>query len=826
MYNNFLKWLHEQKETLDKIIANAGFKYYQKNSSKSNFGFDISECQFESFNLIKEKDLCYDRPNTPFGYSLWYHARRVNIFLTYFGKQFFELNQPAIEIFDLGAGTGAVQWGIGLIYHYSRINNIPIPKLKIINIDVAPLMLMYSKHYLWPEFLESYPFCKELVNEIEYEVCSWANNQNIRVNEPWIIASYLFDISDSLETPNEHSYNAAAKSGFSNIIRTYNPARVMLLSSNQEKKRQLLSQICLSCEAKGYNYKVLEKTALLFNGPLHHTSALRMNIASEIKDSLQTVEAKRLSSPTYWQDGSFTAAIISKIQQTISLESTSLLPAPKIDLYLSPIKVRREIVLNDAQLEAAKLSDRPTIITGPAGCGKSVVITERLKNLVEASNYDISLKLLVSTFNKELTSYLGGWIQNLLSKERCRRSGNFFYFNGSNEPNIRLMHFDILPTKLGNVYEESNRKSLIFNEGLRNFAAKAIEIIKTKNLITTNKFDKVLQPDYIIEEYHRIIYGLQYVTKDEFLNSERSGRPVLRKNAEMRNILWDACMEYLNILENSQYDSISSRRHKFLKKLKAGKVSTKFSHIFIDEFQDCTEADYLIFDLLLTNPNNLVLAGDLAQAVHIGKVADIPRIRTEEMRNRKTVLLYGSYRLPFRISEALCDLSKSILKGSKIMPYKSAPPGARPIILYGDNLDEITCKVKEVYNYYRFYKIGEITILENNSNLFKKLKEQSLKVETDTVLRLKGMEKTCVLWSTEIDIEYKDEVAEFVYTILSRTSGILIIVITPQTLQKYNSIFRLLREDRLIFWDQVSKYEFQSRCASNYSDESEVVLEE
>lgn len=64
------------------------------------------------------------------------------------------------------------------------------------------------------------------------------------------------------------------------------------------------------------------------------------------------------------------------------------------------------------------------------------------------------------------------------------------------------------------------------------------------------------------------------------------------------------------------------------------------------------------------------------------------------------------------------------------------------------------------------------------------------------------MERSCVLWSSRMDIEYKYEVEEFVHTIMTRTSGILIIALFATTLEKYIGVLKMLRRDRLILWDR------------------------
>jgi len=804
-----LNWLKQQQSKLDRVIANAGREFHDKNKSRVNFGFDLSECQFESYNLIRNQDLCYDRPNTAFGYSLWYHARRVNTFLSFFAKTIFNTTDKQIEIFDLGAGTGAVQWAIGLIYHKMKEAGKVVPRIKIVNVDTSPFMLYYSRDYLWKHFLAEYKHCNDFTSDLEYEINSWSNSRKVSITNPWITASYLFDISDtSINGEANAEYKESVKTGFRDLIKLFSPSTILLLTSDQPPKRALLNELKGEFATNGYNQQEVQNTQLLLSGQLSETSNFRGELFQIYRSQLLTNEAQSISRVVEWKDFSFVGTILTKQQSTLNLIATEQRKSKtEIKLYNPPIAIRRDIVLNDDQKKAAEHSERPTIISGPAGCGKSVVVTERIKNLVEFKEYSPDLRILVTTFNKQLMSYLGNWIADLLNKEKCERVGNSFKFKNSSEFNIRLMHFDILPTRIGNA-----RGSLVFNNTLRTIAGEGISILKRENNITTNRYDKVLSPDYVIEEYHRVVYGLQYVTEAEFLTSERKGRPKLKKDGDKRKLLWKAVIKFLELLEKRNCESIVSRRHKFLKQLQRKEIKTKFTHIFIDEFQDCTQADYHVFDLLLENPNNIVLAGDIAQAIQIGNVADIPRIRADEMVNRKTHNLKGSYRLPFRISECVTKISETIKDGSVITPYKGSPPGARPIVVYAATTNDLKDKLELIYKTYGVYGLDRITILESDFEICNALRAIKIPCETDTILKLKGLEKTCVLWSTRKDIEYKDEVAEFVYTILSRTSGILLVVLTTETLKKYYKIVKLFRKDRLILWDKETKEKFNDFC--------------
>jgi hypothetical protein len=251
--------------------------------------------------------------------------------------------------------------------------------------------------------------------------------------------------------------------------------------------------------------------------------------------------------------------------------------------------------------------------------------------------------------------------------------------------------------------------------------------------------------------------------------------------------------------------------------LKSGEVKPNYDYILVDEFQDCTEADFEIFYSMIKDPNNFTIAGDLAQSIHLGTAARIPR--DERMTRRQFYRLDGSYRLPVRISECIKQLSTAIVQRfgndegvTDITPYKGSPPGSRPIVVYGQTYVEVAEKVKEVFKHYKIYDLERVTILEKDTELQREIIKRNLIAETDTILSLKGLEKECVLWSTRIPLEFEKEVFEFAYTIVTRTSCILIIAITDKTQNVYKKILGLLNSERLIMWDKETEQKFATFC--------------
>lgn len=809
MKTKLKEWLLAQQDTLDEIIADAATTFYENNKHHPNFNYDLKKCHEESYNLVRGKDLCYDRPNTAFSYSLWYHARRVNTFLSFFTDKLYELQGQRIEIFDLGAGAGAVQWSLGLIYAgLKRLNLVP-PKITVVNIDTSPFMLLYCRDYLWKNFCKKYP---EI--DIDFKVCysvnSWNNEENIQTTNPWLVSSYLFDISDNKKE---------IALDFLKLVSKYKPSTVLLLTSSQPAKREFLKELESTFKRDGYSSVEVTETSLLFNRPLSKVNTLRLAWGALLGVS----PLKRLTS---WSDHSYSGLILTKVQTGFNLIKPAI-NITNIDIFNPPITVRRDVKLNPKQLEAADNIDRAVVIVGPAGCGKSIVITERLKNIVEQNNYNPKLKILLTTFNKGLIGKLAEWTKDVLDKNKYsfRYDTNYngyadksshFTFTGSPETNIRLLHFDMLPKLLGGVQYHG----LVNKDAHLNIIEKIILTVKQDQGIIDRRYDNILNAEFIFEEYHRVVYGLQYFTREQYLNGTRIGRgnnPSLPKNSNRREIIWKCIKSYFYTINPKKIQSFTTRRQEFLTKLRNETTHIKYDYIIVDEFQDCTNADFDIFYRMLDNPDRLILAGDLAQAIHIGKAARIPR--DERMSRRRFHRLEGSYRLPVRISECIRKLSDKIVESwsneegvNNISPYKASPPGARPIVVYAASVKEISYKIKSIFDAYKIYDLKRVCILEKDNELHHQLRAVGLESETDTILSLKGLEKECIIWSTRIPLEYEKEVYEFTYTILTRTSSLLIVALSDNTNPIYKQVVGMLDRERLIFWDKVTEDKFDSFC--------------
>jgi DNA helicase-2/ATP-dependent DNA helicase PcrA len=801
-------WLKQQQPILESIILEASKKYADDFSKNDNFGYDLNCSQAEGYNLMNGVDLCYDRYTTPLSYSLWYQGRRINVFLSNFLDIIYEAcnNVQPLDIFDLGAGTGCVQFCFGLVSVALIRAGKQKPLLRIINVDSSPFMLNYLKSYLWPKALIHYPELSNLA--VEYNVCSWSNHSDMNVVNPWICASYLFDSSDNEDYLSSH---------FDQLINDFQPEKILMLTSAQASKKNMISSVSKKMIAKEY---IISNTSAqdIYSGDMMNVTFFRKELVSRygLKASPRNVS---------WSDGSFSGVGLHKKQIGLSY---GLKDVPQsFDLFNSPLRVRRDVVLNDLQEKAAEFDTRPVIITGPAGCGKSVVMTEKIINTIETFKSTTPLCILVTTFNKLLLKVLRSWVTDLFEKNA--KLIKQIYFLGDHDRNdgtgeikindgveirIKFVHFEMLGKYIGGI------RNIAFEENAHRIKILTfIEDVQKSFDLKNDEYLDILNADFILEEYHRVIYGLSCKIGDgleAYQNIERKGRGTrIQLNSRKREIVWNALKLYVNWMfrDLKAGHSFIARRQLLLNKLSSENTIEKFDYVFVDEFQDCTPADFKIMTKLLKDVNNLVLSGDLAQSVHIGQSGIIPR--DEAMNNRKYYRLMGSYRLPYRISEAIQPISKFISGYSadkdttlEMTPSKGAPPGARPILVFGANEDTLAEKILSIKKVYNLYELKMITVLEYDGQLCRCIRSRHGNVETSTILKLKGLEKEMVVWSLQAATEFENEVMEFAYTIMTRTNCLLVIAVSEKYHNYYKQILDLLRKDRLIFWDKESEEKF------------------
>ncbi len=309
----------------------------------------------------------------------------------------------------------------------------------------------------------------------------------------WLCASYLFDHSENSDSIAEE---------FKTIVTKYKPNKVLLLSALQ--KRPYVDAVANTIQTLNYGGYNSILTNQIFSGGLSRLY--------EFRNRVSQLHNLGLSGTPQWNIDSLYGRILVNNNPQLGLDFTN------VNLFIQPERNRAKIRLTPQQEDAATIGNRPTLVIGPAGCGKSVVLTQKIKNLIHSTrignDYNPDLKILVTTFNKGLVRYLGNWIAELLEEGKfTRRFGtnvygqeqdySFFTFSNSQRVNIYVMHFDILPTKIGGIgWRHVSLNGANIEEFHLNKMNDAITTYVTANNINRNRFQTILHVEALLDEFH------------------------------------------------------------------------------------------------------------------------------------------------------------------------------------------------------------------------------------------------------------------------------------------------------------------------------------
>ena len=842
-----LQTISGYQNRLDAAIAASSRAHFEALKSHDNLAYDLRRATDEAWALSEGQDLRYDRLTTGLLYALWYHPQRITTCLPQVLDSLLESDPTYdIEVYDLGAGTGAFQWSFALaaaaIKYHDPARDF---RLHLVNIDSSAIMLNELAR-LWGAFAKTLPSVARHVTH-EVSLNSYTKAAAASTARRWVTASYLFDHSDKAE---------AVTADFKSIVASFEPDRILLSTSSQKGTKLFPTLSAALTEDTGDTWAPLSTKPHrdTFHGALAQVNRLREEIGA------YAGYPDRIRPNARWR------STYHKTLTLVAKRTPTLVAAPvdiEIDMFRPELPTRTKLVLSPEQEAACRPYAGAIAVFGPAGSGKSVILSERIKRLVEERDYDFDLRILVTTFNKKLvTDVLCKWMWELLDPARIYVSNpndgsasiGFKGADGkkSGVANIQLYNFDKLPTRLGRVHkgEFSDRKLFgdYFDGGYEaeqdDFIESAIAEVKgrLREDFDTNysSVKHVLNAQYIDEDLHRIVYGRGCEDRKTFLEGSRPGRTLI-SNSVPRRVLWAAIETYVKRCAVEKKDSYLSRRVRLRRFLDAGNHRNLYTHIFVDELQDCGNADFRIFYSLLRDPNNLCVTGDLAQAVHLGKSSgsSLPRYNhfydkghpndvITEQSNWRYVTFEGSYRLPFRISEALIPLSEAIAEKRTTSgcddavgvvlqyPYKGSPPGARILIVAASTAAEMAHKICQLHRVYGQYgdqlgvsTAGGAVVMERDEDFCKALNNEGVKATTDTILRLKGLEYSFVIWSSRGIITAQDDYLEYVYTILTRTSGLAVIALFPDVCEEAHSVLNTFDLDQVICWDQMSEQALQ-----------------
>ena len=292
--------------------------------------------------------------------------------------------------------------------------------------------------------------------------------------------------------------------------------------------------------------------------------------------------------------------------------------------------------LNDRQKEAVLYGDGPLLILAGAGSGKTSVLTKRVAYLIKERN--VSPKNIVAiTFTNKAAKEMKERIIKEVGKEGYDIQISTFHSFGLRiikenyeklgyEKNFTIIDSDDSLTVVKKILKEMGIDSTRFNP---KFIKNQISSCKNE-MVTPEKYKNLVN-----DELSDITYKVYKKYQDTLLrNNSLDFDDLLIKPIELFN-------KYKEVLENYQ---------------------ELFKYVFIDEYQDTNEAQYILSKMISAKYKNICVVGDDAQSIYSWRGANFKNILNfeKDYKKAKVILLEQNY----RSTKTILNAANSVIKNN------------------------------------------------------------------------------------------------------------------------------------------------------------------
>lgn len=293
--------------------------------------------------------------------------------------------------------------------------------------------------------------------------------------------------------------------------------------------------------------------------------------------------------------------------------------------------------LNETQLEAVKITDGPLLILAGPGSGKTRVITYKIAYLLEQGKAK-PWEVLAITFTNKAAKEMKEGLHNLIEEDIKGMQISTFHSFG-----LRVIkeYYDFFGLdRTFTIIDESDSISLIK------------KIIKELNLD---------EKKYIPRAIKNKISG----AKNELLNPE--GFKVFARTPYDEDVvkIYKKYEEKLKRNSSVDFDDLLMLPIELFRKDKEAleHYQNRYKYVFIDEYQDTNEAQYLLSKMISDKYKNICVVGDESQSIYSWRGANYKNILNfeKDYKNAKVILLEQNYRSTKTILEA----ANSVIKNNK-----------------------------------------------------------------------------------------------------------------------------------------------------------------
>lgn len=293
--------------------------------------------------------------------------------------------------------------------------------------------------------------------------------------------------------------------------------------------------------------------------------------------------------------------------------------------------------LNETQLEAVKITDGPLLILAGPGSGKTRVITYKIAYLLEQEKAK-PWEVLAITFTNKAAKEMKERLHNLIEEDIKGMQISTLHSFG-----LRVIkeYYDFFGLdRTFTIIDESDSISLIK------------KIIKELNLD---------EKKYIPRAIKNKISG----AKNELLNPE--GFKVFARTPYDEDVvkIYKKYEEKLKRNSSVDFDDLLMLPIELFRKDKEAleHYQNRYKYVFIDEYQDTNEAQYLLSKMISDKYKNICVVGDESQSIYSWRGANYKNILNfeKDYKNAKVILLEQNYRSTKTILEA----ANSVIKNNK-----------------------------------------------------------------------------------------------------------------------------------------------------------------
>lgn len=292
--------------------------------------------------------------------------------------------------------------------------------------------------------------------------------------------------------------------------------------------------------------------------------------------------------------------------------------------------------LNDKQKEAVLASDGPLLILAGAGSGKTSVLTTKVAYLIEEKGID-PRNIVAITFTNKAAKEMKERIIKLVGPKGYDIQISTFHSFG-----LRIIKENY--ERLG--YEKNF--TIIDSDDSLTVIKK---LLKDMNIDTTR-----CNPKFVKNQISS--------AKNEMVTPEKYSSLV---NDEISDVTYKAYKKYQEtLLRNNSLDfddllikpiELFSKHPDVLQQ-----YQELFKYIFIDEYQDTNEAQYLLSKMISAKYKNICVVGDDSQSIYSWRGANFRNILNfeKDYKDAKVILLEQNY----RSTKTILNAANSVIKNN------------------------------------------------------------------------------------------------------------------------------------------------------------------